>query len=833
MRRLSRRAPVGVRAAPAPSPGSCCRCSSRRSPRGPKPPPLPSSCFGSAAIQGAPAPDATAVSAWLGATELATARTFSRAGVSFYRLDIPGDRADTSEVEGAVEGDAIELRLGGAPAGAVLWHAGTYSPFDLAAGAGADLRLSAERRRRRRHRRRERRLHGRGGERRTGTRFRCRPPRRCSRPRRRCWRRATAATSPRAASSGRSSISASSTRRPSPSPWGSRARRRRASRPSRRRRRSLTTAAAGADPDPGDDQASDVDTLLAAPDLSVAISDGATSVPPGSTLFARVTAANPGSQDATGVVVALDLPAGVEFYSASHGGSVAAGRITWPAVPLAATAALERTATLRLPATLDPGLTQLLFTASAADDGANGADLDPADNSASDLDEVTHGPDLVVAAVDATGVATDPDLLEVSGEAVVAIANRGTLAAGAFGLVLFSDVDGDGSYDAGTDVRLGATTVAGLAAGAQASESVAVAGAVRFRGDRLFAMVDPELAWPELDETNNVGDSSRACGVTPSAGPFTPRLELSWPPAGAPVFRPGSIDSLSTPLVVQLTDDNGDGLWDERDVPDLVFVTTNFYELMEPQIYLRAIRGDTGAALFDVDGFLPHPTAPTAFSFSGLAAGDIDGDGRPELVTTTFGPYRQQHAGRARARRRAQVAERRLPHPPEPDRALQPRQPDDRRPRRRRAGRDHRRRQRLRPLRAPALAGRGRPGLPVLRQRRRPRRGHLGGGGRRPRRPPGGRHRQHALPVRRRDRLAGCRSATATRRSPISTPTRRPRSWSSRGEPSGCTTPTARCSGDRSSCPVPTRRRGARRPWPTSTATARPRSASPAPTPTW
>ncbi|MBZ0088917.1 MAG: VCBS repeat-containing protein, partial [Thermoanaerobaculia bacterium] len=212
------------------------------------------------------------------------------------------------------------------------------------------------------------------------------------------------------------------------------------------------------------------------------------------------------------------------------------------------------------------------------------------------------------------------------------------LAAGPFGVVVFSDVDGNRDYDPATDATLGSVTHPGLGAHALDAWDVALDGVVRFRGERLFAKVDPELAWPELDESNNVGDAAGECAVAPPTAPFAPVVELEWPPAGTSVVAPGSIDSLSTPIVVQLTDDNGDGLWDERDVPDIAFVTTDFYELMEPQIYLRAIRGDTGAALFDVNGFLPHPTAPSAFSFSGLAAGDIDNDGRPELVTTTFGP---------------------------------------------------------------------------------------------------------------------------------------------------------------------------------------------------
>jgi len=81
---------------------------------------------------------------------------------------------------------------------------------------------------------------------------------------------------------------------------------------------------------------------------------------------------------------------------------------------------------------------------------------------------------------------------------------------------------------------------------------------------------------------------------------------------------PGSM-ACSTPLVVQLTDDNGDGRIDERDVPDVLFAP-NFYHGG-----LTALSGDTGATLFSLD----TPLLKTLT----LAAGDIDGDGMVEIVS--------------------------------------------------------------------------------------------------------------------------------------------------------------------------------------------------------
>lgn len=600
-------------------------------------PPLPSSFFGDVLVGSEPAPAGTPITARLAGQELAATAAFARGGAASFRLDIPGDRAETPEVEGAVEGQAVEIRLGGALAAVVTWHTGTCTELPLAAAPGADLAITLD----------DQvtavdaggtvdfalQVTNQGPGPATGVDVRVVLPELAT----------LAAASdggavtggvliwpPFELAEGAAAPRSFSVMLAAAVPAGLDL---------------LTTVASvahdgagGADPDASDDQTSDVDTLLAEPDLAASLDDGVVQAAPGQTLVARLILRNEGRQDATGVVASVELPDGVELYSASHGGHLVGPSVSWPPVALGVAAEIARSVTVRIAGDLDPDVTALAFGGSVLDDGANGADSDPTDNLAQDVDTLFHAPDLAVGAVSTAGLTTDLATLELGGEVEVALANRGTLAAGALTVVLFADGDGDGDYAAAVDTLLGTASHSGLAAGGAESLAVAVAGAVRFRGERLFAKADPEDLWTELDETNNVGDSASECGVAPQAGPFTPRLELAWPLAGAPPLMPGSVDSLSTPIAVQLTDDNGDGRWDERDVPDIAFVTTNFYELMEPQIYLRAIRGDSGAPLFDVNGFLPHPTAPSAFSFSGLAAGDIDNDGRPELVTTTFGP---------------------------------------------------------------------------------------------------------------------------------------------------------------------------------------------------
>jgi hypothetical protein len=106
---------------------------------------------------------------------------------------------------------------------------------------------------------------------------------------------------------------------------------------------------------------------------------------------------------------------------------------------------------------------------------------------------------------------------------------------------------------------------------------------------------------------------------------------------------------LSTPVVANLDDDNGDGLFNELDFPEIVFVS---YSSAADRGILRAIHGggpDKGRDMFAVCGDLvwnadePFDTTATDCPESGveipapnsLAIGDLDYDGDPEIVYGT------------------------------------------------------------------------------------------------------------------------------------------------------------------------------------------------------
>jgi hypothetical protein len=110
-----------------------------------------------------------------------------------------------------------------------------------------------------------------------------------------------------------------------------------------------------------------------------------------------------------------------------------------------------------------------------------------------------------------------------------------------------------------------------------------------------------------------------ACYVEEQTGTFTPTVEWkksTW-----------SVDASSTnimmmPAVASLTDDNGDGLIDSKDTPDIIVVTYGSFGT------LRAVSGDGSAEIFNVVG-------QQLQGQGAVAVGDIDNDGIVEIIAAT------------------------------------------------------------------------------------------------------------------------------------------------------------------------------------------------------
>jgi uncharacterized repeat protein (TIGR01451 family) len=601
-------------------------------------PPRPSSFFGRVTVGGTvEVPPGTRITAWIGGIRYSETFSVLDNGQSVYRIDVPGDNPNTPAVEGGQPGQTITFRVAGVqvPQTAV-WQDGLYESLDLTASFGADLAVSQTDGR-------DRAAPGdtitytlvienRGEGAATGVTVRDTLPDSVT----------FVSASDGGTTAGRvviwpafdlaegaSAVRTVTVRVAATVPAGL---------------ETLFNAATvaddgtrGIDPDPANNSAQDSDALDAAPDLAIAKTDGIAEVLPGTTLRYVLTITNRGTQGATGVRVTDTLSEHLAFFAASDSGAESGLTITWPAFNLPAGASVTREISGRVKAPLPADLTALANTAQVADDGANGADPNPEDNSITDTDTVLRKPDLAVPEVDASQAQLQLESLALSGNVLVRLENLGTLETTVpFEVTVFEDVDGDGVWTAGTDNLLGRQVYsAPLAAGQTVPFAVPVSGTVAFRGNRIFAFADSANVIDELSETNSVGSTASGCETVPAVGAFEPDLEILWPRPG--IALPDSVDSASSPVVVNLTDDNGDGKIDAGDVPDIVFTSANLDQYLGVYDFsvLRAIRGDTGEAIFDVeefyDGAFFHP-----FTLTTVAAGDIDGDLLPEIVVSTL-----------------------------------------------------------------------------------------------------------------------------------------------------------------------------------------------------
>lgn len=223
-------------------------------------------------------------------------------------------------------------------------------------------------------------------------------------------------------------------------------------------------------------------------------------------------------------------------------------------------------------------------------------------------------PDLTVASISTTNVTTDTQSLLVSGTLGVTVRNLGAPVATVFRVVAWEDRDGNGVLNAGTDVTLGSAASNGtIATGGDQVVVIPIAGRVLFRGNRIFVKVDSGESVGESNELNNVSNTS----LIPSAGPAVPLAPfVKWHKEEF-VVRPDSKQVMMAPVVIDM---NGDG------TPDVVF-STHIVSNFGTGGILRAISGKDGSDIWS----LTDPRYLVRGEAS-VAVGDIDGDGRPEVI---------------------------------------------------------------------------------------------------------------------------------------------------------------------------------------------------------
>jgi len=116
------------------------------------------------------------------------------------------------------------------------------------------------------------------------------------------------------------------------------------------------------------------------------------------------------------------------------------------------------------------------------------------------------------------------------------------------------------------------------------------------------------------------------CVSEPLVGTFDPVVEWQW---NANPIHSGYDDIMAAPAVGHINDDNGDGVVDEDDIPDVVFTTFSGGAYTSAGA-LVAISGDgsgTHWSTTSIDGYLPY-------GCSAVAIGDLEGDGDVEVCVS-------------------------------------------------------------------------------------------------------------------------------------------------------------------------------------------------------
>lgn len=275
----------------------------------------------------------------------------------------------------------------------------------------------------------------------------------------------------------------------------------------------------------------DTDTVVATPDLQITKSDSVTTAQPGDTLTYAVVVTNVGTQAATGVTVTDTLPTGVTFVSCTLGcDSSTLPTLTWtdvvetvPGMPVDA-AAFDAggQATLTVVVTVDEpaasGLESLTNTVTVTDDGTNGADPTPDNNTAEDIDVLDAAPDLqitksdgVASVTDGQNVTYDIEFSNIGDQAAIDVTITDTIATET-SFVSCSD----GCDSSAAPVITWAVGDLAPGAGGTYTLTVAVADPVP-AGTRTIvnnvAIADDGTNGPDSDPTNDTDDDTDTYGI--------------------------------------------------------------------------------------------------------------------------------------------------------------------------------------------------------------------------------------------------------------------------------------------------------------------------------
>jgi len=272
------------------------------------------------------------------------------------------------------------------------------------------------------------------------------------------------------------------------------------------------------DPGPPDPDDPTVVPVNAAPDLSVVKTDSVGSAAPGDTIVYSLDYANNGNQDATGVDITETVPAATTFNAGastagwSCGGTAPGSTCTFSVGNLDAGNTGSVLFAVDVDAPLDSGVTQVLNSTSIADDGSNGPDPTPGDNSDDETTPIEAAPDLVLSKDDG-GASTAP-----GGSVAWTLDYENVGNQQATGVTITDTVPVGSSFDAGGSTA-GWACVPDNSAGSNCTFNVGTVAGNGGSGSVVFAVtVDNPLAADVTELVNGASvadDGSNGADPTP------------------------------------------------------------------------------------------------------------------------------------------------------------------------------------------------------------------------------------------------------------------------------------------------------------------------------
>ncbi len=124
------------------------------------------------------------------------------------------------------------------------------------------------------------------------------------------------------------------------------------------------------------------------------------------------------------------------------------------------------------------------------------------------------------------------------------------------------------------------------------------------------------------------------CLNEPEPGTFDPVVE--WTTQGSITYSVGNdfTHPYVMPAIANLTDDNGDGLIDGDDIPDIAY--TAFDDAGTANGCLHVVSGDGSAEVVSICTFTWDGAEYGISRVGGVALGDLEGDGSPDIVSVGY-----------------------------------------------------------------------------------------------------------------------------------------------------------------------------------------------------